>query len=781
MQNERRVTADGRILEKLPNGTIVEVGRQGGQGVVLPPAPTAQYEAPQAAANVEETQTNITGKELTNEKTALELEREKRAQAMRELNSAFRTSAVLNAIRQARQIARTEGGVGFPSGGLAGVPFTTANKLKTELAPVLSRLTLEELQRMRAESPTGGAVGNASDKDMELLGSAVSSLAQTVDMPTFMRRLDAIERNFISMQINALGIDAQSEEGRALAKASPEQGGFGYTGTFDDEAPQSDSKLGEQDAKTTQDPFPEEYQREHIRYLRDNWGKLDENYLRFRVGMDEQFGFAPDLQGYQDQISKLNDFANQGGSPDQLSGLVSPERQMSAFEQGLNYAAQTPVGAGAASMGNAFAMGIPGRMAGQDNLELLREARPLSTFIGEGIGTATGSLAMGGVGRAAAAPMLMRGTGADAVHGTVYGATQDEDPLRGAALGLAGALAGDYLGRQIGNAIPNAPLIGSRRELNEAADSVPTVQELRDQAANEFDEVYRQGVAATPDQTERLADTTRMALANRGRVGGTGQTIIQDGPTRQAFDLIESFRGVEMSPRQAQTVRETIAEGTMSPVAKERAIAARMIEDFDNWSSTVMPGADKARETASRYLRGEQIERMTERGIRQGRRQKGGDEGDRLRTVFGQLQDRVEEGAMSFTPATQEAIAKVAEGDRVTNALRWAGKFGGSNPITLAGGGGLGAMGATGLGLDPVTGGILGAAITASGSAARSGHTARTIRAADEAGLLALGGDEYMQLLDAARELARRRSGNFFGGLASGYTSAYGRSDPSQE
>ena len=83
----------------------------------------------------------------------------------------------------------------------------------------------------------------------------------------YVRRLSLgdseIERHFIGMQLNALGVDPTSDEGRKAYKDE-----YGYTGVFSGETPEEKRALGAADATQTRGELPEEYQREHLRYGR---------------------------------------------------------------------------------------------------------------------------------------------------------------------------------------------------------------------------------------------------------------------------------------------------------------------------------------------------------------------------------------------------------------------------------------------------------------------------------------------------------------------------------
>ena len=148
-------------------------------------AAKAQAEAAAAGQDIVESQEKI--------------KRRADAAQRREVRGAFQTDNVLAAIRQARKVAQNEGGTGY-SALLSELPASTARKLQGEIDTIISNLTFDKLQSIREDSPTGGAVGQVSDRDMKLLGSTVAALDPMDDLDTFLERLDRIERQFINMQ-----------------------------------------------------------------------------------------------------------------------------------------------------------------------------------------------------------------------------------------------------------------------------------------------------------------------------------------------------------------------------------------------------------------------------------------------------------------------------------------------------------------------------------------------------------------------------------------------------
>jgi hypothetical protein len=762
---------NGFLYTQQPDGSWQRgeaVSQQGGP-IALPSDPMRQpqlrqatnqaqasdFDAPKAAADAADKQLSVAER-----RRQMSEADEKRAK--QQVSNAFRTDMILGAIRDARKVARQGGSTGWNSY-LDGVPNTEALRLRTALEPIFGNLAFERLQQMRDESVTGGALGQVSERELDLLASTVASLNTKVDLPTFLERLDKIERNFISINLAARGLDPSSDEADSMFRE------YGYNGGA---AAQGRGELDPEATKAGQF-LPPEYQAEHQRFLRDNWGNINpEEYVRFRAALDNAFGFTPDLGGYSQFANRANELASQGVGPDSFGAIRAPDRDLSTVEQAINSAAQTSLGAAAANMGNAFGMGVPGMLAGnQDELELLREARPVSSFIGEAIGSASGSLAMGGVGRMAggafAKPLL-----ADVGHSAVYGATQNpNDPLQGAAYGGGGAVAGNIVGRQIARAFPEVPGIGARRQFNEARESVPTSQELRDEAGRLYSDMRAEGLTSMPESNAEMIQRAGEILARQGRIDGSGAMNIEDGALQKGVNLLNSYADAPMNPRQAQAVRQRFSEALMSDTPAERGIARQIVNEFDDWSPRVLPGIQEANKVASRYIQGDQLQALTNKGLFRGARMKGVDEGDALRTVFGQIGEN-ESRMAAFSPETQNAITRVAQGDPVTNTLRWAGKFGGSNPITMGGGGITG--GAAFLsGADPVTSLALGAGTIAAGSGARKVASDRTVQAAEDAMLTALGGPEFEQLIQQAIKLSKARQGNFFGGLAGAASQEY--------
>ena len=64
---------------------------------------------------------------------------------------------------------------------LSNIPGTDAKSLKERLASIKANIGFDYLQAMREASPTGGALGNVSDKELQGLQSVFGSLEQSLD------------------------------------------------------------------------------------------------------------------------------------------------------------------------------------------------------------------------------------------------------------------------------------------------------------------------------------------------------------------------------------------------------------------------------------------------------------------------------------------------------------------------------------------------------------------------------------------------------------------------
>lgn len=108
-----------------------------------------------------------------------------------------KTNMVLEKIKEAKQKA------GWGETGLAGqlmsnVGGTNAKDLRTILDTIGANIGFDELQQMRANSPTGGALGNVSDTENKLLQSVKGSIDQAQSNDQFKKSITDVEKQIMA-------------------------------------------------------------------------------------------------------------------------------------------------------------------------------------------------------------------------------------------------------------------------------------------------------------------------------------------------------------------------------------------------------------------------------------------------------------------------------------------------------------------------------------------------------------------------------------------------------
>lgn len=101
---------------------------------------------------------------------------------------------VQTAIADAKKIVKEEGGTTGLIGSVVGnVPGTDAYTLRQKLMTIKSNIGFDTLQTMRDNSPTGGALGQVSNLELELLQAVEGALNQGLDDKVLLATLDRID------------------------------------------------------------------------------------------------------------------------------------------------------------------------------------------------------------------------------------------------------------------------------------------------------------------------------------------------------------------------------------------------------------------------------------------------------------------------------------------------------------------------------------------------------------------------------------------------------------
>lgn len=116
----------------------------------------------------------------------------------RQAGNIAKADSVLNEIRDAKKL------VGWNTAGVLGtlsvLPATEARDLSAKLQAVKANLGFDELQKMREQSPTGGALGGVAIQELVALQSTVASLDQLQSPAQLGKALDKIEKHYTAWQ-----------------------------------------------------------------------------------------------------------------------------------------------------------------------------------------------------------------------------------------------------------------------------------------------------------------------------------------------------------------------------------------------------------------------------------------------------------------------------------------------------------------------------------------------------------------------------------------------------
>lgn len=338
--------------------------------------------------------------------------------------------------------------------------------------------------------------------------------------------------------------------------------------------------------------------------------------------------------------------------------------------------------------------------------------------------------------------MALRGAGEGALYGAAYGAGEGE----GAQDRLARALQGGTVGALTGGALGAASGAVARS-------TAPTTQALRAQADAAYEVADRSGVRIAPQSLKSFVDTLPSKLDDAGF-----DEVLHPRVAR-ALKVAQDRAEGPMTLSQAERLRRVVKNAASSPDASERNVARVMVDELDDYISTlgqadVLAGnaADaqalsQARDFWARKSKAETVQGLTERARNRSSLFTGSGYENALRTEFRNLVQN-EKKMRLFTKSEQEALRKVAQGGPIGNAMRFLGRFAPRGPVSTGFGVGSGlAMG------DPLVTG----AVMMAGEAGRMGATAATARNARLAEeLMRAGGQGFSRAVSPSRQALMR-------------------------
>jgi hypothetical protein len=122
--------------------------------------------------------------------------------AQRALQAAeLRGQNIRRVAEQSAQTAQKAFTTGFTGSIMGAVAGTAAFDLKNNLQTLEATAAFDTLQNMRDNSPTGGALGNVTERELDLLKAAYSNLANSQSYEQFVQNLEAFNRqNTASLQ-----------------------------------------------------------------------------------------------------------------------------------------------------------------------------------------------------------------------------------------------------------------------------------------------------------------------------------------------------------------------------------------------------------------------------------------------------------------------------------------------------------------------------------------------------------------------------------------------------
>lgn len=133
------------------------------------------------------------------------------------LNKLRNNRNVLEEIAKARALAG-QGETGFIGGVMSGVGGTKAKDLAATLDQIKANIGFDTLAQMRANSPTGGALGSITENELRMLQSVVASLDQSQSQDQFLDNLNKTERQYLESMAM---ISQAFEQDFGAAPASP--------------------------------------------------------------------------------------------------------------------------------------------------------------------------------------------------------------------------------------------------------------------------------------------------------------------------------------------------------------------------------------------------------------------------------------------------------------------------------------------------------------------------------------------------------------------------------
>lgn len=409
-----------------------------------------------------------------------------------------------------------------------------------------------------------------------------------------------------------------------------------------------------------------------------------------------------------------------------LAGAMTP------IEMGIDAFQGKPVDIGR-SFGQALDRNRGTDRQMQEASPALATAGNLTGAVGAGMGLAKGGVTLMAGAKPTIASMGLRGAAEGAIYGGLHGLGTGESFEDKLYEGLIGAGLGAATGGAIG-------AVAGAMAGKSAQSAVPTVDNLKQQAAALYDQARASGAVAPKQATQAINQTMKQIATAEGLITPTGRVNPSYQRIGGILNTFDDFANGTMDVSQAQAVRKVLTDAAKSTEPGERRIATMMLEQFDKFLDPLAPQIAQANQIYARAKKGELIETAIElAGSRAGQFSGSGFE-NALRTEFRTLERQIIKGQLKgLTQAEIDAITKVARGGPLENALRYVGKLAPTGVVSMGMGGGVpfmigNAFGNPGLGAAAAAG-TMGTGMLARGAATKM--TADNARQAVTAALMA--------------------------------------------
>lgn len=222
---------------------------------------------------------------------------------------------VVDKARRAKELSQQGWfATGFGSDTAGGIAGTSAADVQALLDTIGGNIAFDRLSRMRAESPTGGALGNVTERELALLQSTVSSLSRTQSDAQFQRAMDDVINAYERVLRKLPGAEEESEEqrddqdGAALAFGGEPDDGILRGVVTDDSPPRPGEFPYQQQVTAAADEFERRYGESGLMELAKTgatFGLLDEasgvgqalgSVLRGDFNVSDNYAFGRDVE-----------------------------------------------------------------------------------------------------------------------------------------------------------------------------------------------------------------------------------------------------------------------------------------------------------------------------------------------------------------------------------------------------------------------------------------------------------------------------------------------------